>query len=638
MRRARRVVLGAGGAVVLLAALDAYVVVTVLVGIAEDVGIPLNHLERATPIVTGFLLGYVAAMPLLGRLSDRYGRRPLIHACLAAFALGSVLTALASGEITVVAGRTVQGVAGGALLPITMAVIGDLWEERERSVALGAVGAAQELGSALGPLYGGLLAGVPSTVVAGIELGGWHAIFWINVPLSALAALAVHRALPPGHLVPPPPSSGESSPPGKSGAAARSAVDVHTEPAQAPAPAASAQPITGAGGGKYGEGEVAGPGAGSQPRDTAAPPAPARFATLAEAGERSNAADPRTETLALGTGAAAETHAEAAGPETDTATEADEASAGTGSTPKAGEARAGAKAGAGRVDAVGGALLAVTLALLIVGLYNPDPAAAVLPSWGLPLIGASVVAGAGFVWWEVRSPVRLLDLTGTRKGPLLATLAVSFLAGAALLVTMVFVPITAQTLLGADELGASLVLARFLAALTVAAFLGGLLARRLGERVVAVAGMVSAAAGYALMSRWPLDLAEAGLTVDLTLVLAGLGLGLVIAPVSSAVLRVSRADQHGVASAAVVVARMMGMLIGIAAVSAWGFYRFQSLTAHLDTPLPFGVDAETYRRQLAEYTELVQAALHTEYTEMFLVTAVICLLGAVVAARMPARR
>lgn len=290
------------------------------------------------------------------------------------------------------------------------------------------------------------------------------------------------------------------------------------------------------------------------------------------------------------------------------------------------------------MDVVGGALLALALALLVVGLYNPDPAKTVLPPWGLPVIAAGALAAGIFVWWEIRSPVRLLDLSATRKGPLLATLAVSFLAGAALLVTMVFVQFTAQTLLGKDALGAALVLARFLAALTVGALLGGLLARRLGESVVAVAGMALGAAGYWLMSRWPLALESAGLLVDVDLVVAGLGLGLVIAPVSSAVLRVTSAAQHGVASAAVVVARMMGMLIGIAAVSAWGFYRFQSLTAHLDTPLPFGVDAVTYQRQLAEYTAKVQAALHTEYTEMFLVTAFICLLGAAVALLMPRAR
>jgi MFS family permease len=253
------------------------------------------------------------------------------------------------------------------------------------------------------------------------------------------------------------------------------------------------------------------------------------------------------------------------------------------------------------------------------------------------VIAAGVLVAVAFVWWEIRSPVRLLDLTTTRKGPLLATLGVSFLAGAALLVTMVFVQLAAQTLLGKEALAASLVLARFLAALTVAALLGGLLARRLGDRVVAVAGMALAAGGYWLMSRWPLDLAGSGLVMDRDLVLAGLGLGLVIAPVSSAVLRVSTAAQHGVASAAVVVARMMGMLIGIAAVSAWGFYRFQSLTAQLDTPLPFGVDPETYQRRLADYTAQVQAALHTEYTEMFLVTAFICVAGAAVAVLMPRR-
>ncbi|MEO3790137.1 MFS transporter [Nonomuraea sp. B10E15] len=558
MRRARRVVLGAGGAVVLLAALDAYVVVTVLIDIAEDVGIPLNHLERATPVVTGFLLGYVAAMPLLGQLSDRYGRRPLIHACLAAFALGSVLTALAAGEVMVVAGRAVQGVAGGALLPITMALIGDLWDEHERPLALGAVGAAQELGSALGPLYGGVLALVPSTVVAGVELGGWHAIFWINLPLAALAAVAVHLTVP--------------------GRPVRSARTSSTASADATES------------GRLRAGTAAGR---SLPPHTT------------EAGD-----DPADTTAGRSTPARAD--------------------ALTG-TPR-GRLVA---AGAGRVDVVGGGLLALALGLLVVGLYNPDPARAVLPPWGLPVIAAGALAAVIFVWWEIRSPVRLLDLSGARKGPLLATLAVSFLAGAALLVTMVFVQFTAQTLLGADALGASLILARFLAALTVGALLGGLLARRTGDRAVAVAGMALAAAGYWLMSRWPLDLESAGPLMDLHLVVAGLGLGLVIAPVSSAVLRVSPAAQHGVASAAVVVARMMGMLIGIAAVSAWGFYRFQSLTAHLDTPLPFGVDAATYQRRLADYTAKVQAALHVEYTEMFLVTAFICVLGAGVALLMP---
>ncbi|HUR02666.1 MAG TPA: MFS transporter, partial [Nonomuraea sp.] len=432
---------------------------------------------------------------------DRYGRRPLIHACLAAFALGSVLTALATGEVMVVTGRTIQGIAGGALLPITMALIGDMWDEHERPVALGAVGAAQELGSALGPLYGGVLALTPSIPVFGIELGGWHAIFWTNLPLAALAAVAVQLTVPPPRAQPAGASSGPS----------------------------------------------------------------------------------------------------------------------------------------GRVDGVGGALLALSLALLVVGLYNPEPATTVLPPWGLPVIAAGVLAGAAFVWWEIRSEVRLLDLTGIRKGPLLATLGVSFLTGAALLITMVFVQFTAQTLLDMEALEAALVLARFLIALPVGAVLGGALARRLGDRVVAVAGLIVATAGYVLMSRWPLDLANAGLLVDLSLIIAGLGLGLVIAPVSAAVLRVTPATQHGVASAAVVVARMMGMLIGIAGVSAWGFHRFQALTANLDTPLPVGVAPAVYAEQLSEYLAKVNAALHLEYTEMFFVTALICLLGAVVAAFLPRR-
>ena len=91
------------------------VVVTVLVTMVGDLGVPVNHIERASLVVTAFLLGYVAGMPLLGLLSDRFGRRVMLQVCLAGFAAGSVVTALAGSMPTLVAGRMEKALASQAL-------------------------------------------------------------------------------------------------------------------------------------------------------------------------------------------------------------------------------------------------------------------------------------------------------------------------------------------------------------------------------------------------------------------------------------------------------------------------------------------------------------------------------------------
>lgn len=494
---AKRLAVGVGGAAVLVAALDAYVVTTILVDIVTDLGIPVNRLERATPLVVGFLLGYVAGMPLLGRLSDRYGRRPVLHACLAGFAIGSVVTALGTTMPVVVAGRAVQGLAGGALLPVTLALAADLFVRARRAAVLGAVNAAQELGAVLGPLYGAGLA----------ALVGWRGVFWLNVPLAALAAVVVQVTVPPGR---------------------------------------------------------SGPG-----------PAPVR-------------------------------------------------------------------AGSGWL---GGVLLAAALGLVVVGLYQPEPQASVLPAWGPVTLVAAVGCAALFGWHERRARVRFFDLGGAAPGPLFAALAASLVAGAALLVTIVDVSLLAQTALELDAVRAAWLLVRFLAALPVGAVVGGLLGARWGERWVTAAGLGLAAVAYALVATWPPDIfaARHGLgpvtlpRLDVDLALAGFGLGLVIAPLAAVVLRVVPTAAHGVASAAVVVARMLGMLLGVAALSGWGIHRFHQLTADLTPPLPLGMTTEEFRRASSEYTEALRAALRTQYSEVFMITAALCVLGAVVCLALPGR-
>ncbi len=490
----RGVAISAGSLAVLLGALDTYVVVTIMRDIISTIGIPINQLQRITPIVTWYLLGYIAAMPLLGRASDRFGRKLLLQVSLGTFLVGSVITALSTDLHVLVVGRTIQGVASGALLPVTLALGADLWAQRNRAGILGGIGAAQELGSVLGPLYGILIVWLTSR---------WQDVFWINVPLALAAMVMIHFSLP----------------------------------------------------------------------------------------SRDRSAEPE------------------------------------------------------KIDLVGGLLLAVTLGLAVIGLYNPNPNGhQALPSYGPPLLIAAGVVAVLFALWERFARTKLIEPAGVYFRPFLSALGASLCAGAALMVTLVDVELFAQGVLGKEQDQAAILLLRFLIALPIGAVLGGWIATRVGDRVMAFVGLLIAAGGYWLISKWSVDLLSrqhhvfALISVpalDTDLVIAGLGLGLVIGPLTSASLRVVPSAQHGIASAAVVVARMTGMLIGVASLSAWGFYRLPQLVSKLSAQVPH--NASLLERITAQAT-LYRQAFAGMYGEIFKVTVVVCVVGAVLGLFIGSRR
>src|SRR4051812_16949795 len=149
-----------------------------------SVGIPIDQLQRAAPIVSGFLLGYVAMLPLIGRIADLRGRVPVLVAALVVFAIGSLLTTLAYDLPTIVAGRFLQGVGGGGLVPATLALVADLYPVQRRGVPLGIVSGVQELGSVVGPLFGALV----------LSVADWRAIFLINMVVGVVLALAIRSS------------------------------------------------------------------------------------------------------------------------------------------------------------------------------------------------------------------------------------------------------------------------------------------------------------------------------------------------------------------------------------------------------------------------------------------------------------
>src|SRR5207244_5843021 len=165
-----------------LAALDQTVVGTALPRIVTE----LHGNDISTWAFTAYLLTATVSGPIYGKLSDLFGRRPVLLFAVAIFLIGSLFSGLSREMWQLVGSRALQGLGAGALFPIALAVIGDMFAPAERGKYQGLVGAVFGLSSLIGPAIGGL---ITDTI-------GWQWVFFVNLPVGAIVFTVIWRTLP----------------------------------------------------------------------------------------------------------------------------------------------------------------------------------------------------------------------------------------------------------------------------------------------------------------------------------------------------------------------------------------------------------------------------------------------------------
>ncbi len=435
------VVLGTG---VFLAGLELMITAVALPAIVTDIA-TWARLREASWIINGYLLVYIVTMPIAGRLADLYGARRLFLVALVVFTLGSLLAGAAPTLELLIAARLVQGVGGGALIPVATAAASHLFDDRSRPRALGVIGAMTFLGMAAGPFLGAAILGAfhPDAAIArlGLEAGSaparllvpaWRWVFYVNVPIGIVALVIAWAA-----------SSGWETP-----------------------------------------------------------------------------------------------------------------------------------RRAGRVDLVGAVLFSAFLlgglgALTLLGARGdaaaggPDPAQV-----SLALVVVALVAGPVFIVRGLRVRDPFLDPRLFRSASFSAAVLVSGITGYGFATAIVGGAVFVDRVLygGADQ--QRLALGALAGATAAGALLSGFAVRLLSLRLVTVVGLAASIAGLWLMAGWTPDTTIAG--VALPLALFGAGFGLTVTPRSTAAVAAVAVEHYGIASSTVTVARMVGMAVGLAILTAYG--------------------------------------------------------------------
>ncbi len=471
---------------VFIGALDLTIVSAFLPSVIIELELPLQTgLDDAAWVVSGYLLAYTVSMAFMGRVSDLIGRRGVYIACLLIFIVGSILVAVAHqapsdlmytiyrrlGErpdrnaVTlqaIVIGRVIQALGAGALVPVSLALVGDLFPPERRAQPLGIIGAVDTLGWVLGHLYGGLAVALFDSNRNAItqfynQIGlsssppDWRTLFWLNVPITLVALAFVWRSL----------------------------------------------------------------------RDVPEHRAKGRF-------------DFRGAALIVG------------------------------------------------------ALICLNLGLganiEVSGTTTTFDELSSLPPYAIPVLIAGVALFAGFIFVERRTADPLLDLRMFRQRNLSAGSVTNLFVGFCLMIGLVSVPILTNirledaTQLNEGAKQAGILLSALTVPMALAAIPGGWLSERIGGQKTTLLGLGMAALGFLLIwQTWNVTVGNLLVAVEMALV--GIGLGLTFSPISAAVINAVDENHRGVASALVIILRLIGMTVAVSSLTTLALQRVAYLAS-----------------------------------------------------------
>jgi EmrB/QacA subfamily drug resistance transporter len=199
----KRLIITALAVVLLLSALDQSIVSTAMPRIIEQ----LHGLEMYAWVTTAYLLTSTVSVPIYGKLSDLYGRKPILVIGVVVFLVGSALCGLSgewhdmpvlgTGMTQLIVFRGLQGLGSGALMTVTIAIIADLYPPRERGRLLGIFGSVFGLATVIGPFVGGFFTDHGTVRILSHIIDGWRWVFYVNLPLGLVALFMILYRLPP---------------------------------------------------------------------------------------------------------------------------------------------------------------------------------------------------------------------------------------------------------------------------------------------------------------------------------------------------------------------------------------------------------------------------------------------------------